>query len=366
MKNQIQKILYINFLLLISLLIISCNKTVEPEQPNENKYSHYYFQAADYAEGFYFLDKVYFDSTNGTSIFSKVYNSNDPIDDDSISFYRIKNCQVWFAGATNLVYHQGNGTKISAKCFFDIKAKKFGNIYEKEYRENQFPSNEESWKYFFQHNFYLLNQGSDYEFDPYVGYIKLKHPIMNDEAIAVAYRIEGPTYEDYDDITYGEFLEDFVSNESVPGIMLKLIKPKNLTPDMKDAWMRMMKNIYRIPLLNNFVYGGEIQIEVKDQGGKYVNNFMNKTFNEYFDLDNKSASGENKPDGVIDFDTRNVKIDGNFIEIIFPKLFPFDEQFPKELPDTLRLNSLYTKTKSEFYRSSDKDKIQFCIKEYEK
>ncbi len=360
MEIQIKKNILISFILCISFLISSCDKTVEPENPKVNT-TYSYFSAMDYMEGYYFLDEVYFDTTNGESIFSKIYNSSESINDDSISFYKIKSCQVWYAAQTNLVSQR---TKISARSFFNIKAKKYGNIYEKEYRERPVPQDEENWKYLYQHNFYLLNQGKDYEFDPFAGYIKLKFPVLNDEAIAVAYRIEGPTYEDYDDITYGEFLEEFVSNEPVSEIMLKLIKPKDLVPDMKEAWVRKLKNVYRISSNYGLCYRTDIQISVKNKDGEYVDIYMNKPFIEYFDLDKKSVSGENKPDGIIDFNSRNVDVSDGIVEIVFPQLFPFDEQFPRELPESMRLNSLYTITKAEYFKNFDSEKIRFLVKEY--
>lgn len=107
--------------------------------------------------------------------------------------------------------------------------------------------------------FILLTEGEDYIMHPETGFITFKTQINDNEMIAVAYKQErGPGSDD--DAVFGEFVVASDSN-STQRLILKMVKPANLLPDYKTAWMLQLKNIYPTGVRNVNKEGFEFDIK---------------------------------------------------------------------------------------------------------
>ncbi len=80
---------------------------------------------------------------------------------------------------------------------------------------------------------------SEFNYNPYLGFVSLSQPLNNDEVLAVSYEYtyRGQTYQ------VGEFSTDGIAGTEA--LMLKLLKPTLTNPTLK-IWDLMMKNVYSI------------------------------------------------------------------------------------------------------------------------
>ncbi len=198
-----------------------------------------------------------------------------------------------------------------------------------------------------------LNDGVDYSFDQYAGFISFKSAIQETEALAVAMRVnQGPG--EADDLFFGEFTQD-LSDTSF--IVLKLIKPKNLNPNYKDAWKLQLRNIYPIGGRDIKKEDFKLDIFYRIEGQEPRNDYEGYKLLEIFGLDKTNDAGSGGPDGAFDWNTRTIiPITG---EIIFPRLRPFGKDIPSMLPDSLRYNAVYDTLKS--IAPNDRTKDKFLI-----
>ncbi|HOJ02495.1 MAG TPA: cell surface protein SprA [Bacteroidota bacterium] len=228
--------------------------------------------------------------------------------------------------------------------------------------------------------FKRLVRDVDYSLNPATGIISLNQSVQEDQVIAVAYRVEGAedTRAD-DDQVIGTFAGDQrlktykdANNIDVPSRMvLKLVKPRNLTPSFTKAWKLKVKSIYSLNSRNlrpedlaNFklVYrsGGQPDQEVlPDISAQLI---------RLFGLDNTDDNG-GYPDGRIDF-LPGLTVNQARGEIIFPTLEPWNEGLktiyslllpnqPLTKIEPFLFPDIYTNTKSQA-RLSANDKIMIA------
>lgn len=172
-------------------------------------------------------------------------------------------------------------------------------------------------------SFYKLEK-SEYTFHRETGYITLNRAPSNDQAIAIAYRIEGNTGNETDDEVFGEFSSDNNNSESV--LILKLVRPKNLLPSYTQAWKMQLKNILSLGAKNLKDKGFELKIfyEKLNEKKESINPFGQEVkLVTILGLDKRNAQGATIPDGEFDF-APGLTIDQSRGEIIFPTLRPFD------------------------------------------
>lgn len=224
--------------------------------------------------------------------------------------------------------------------------------------------------------FKRLQKDVDYFLNPVTGIITLNSSIQDDQVLAVAYRIEGPTTASNDDLIYGTFAGDqrlkeknYVNdkNEPVgPRMVLKLVKPKNLGPSFTKAWKLKVRSIYSLNTRNltandlaNFkiVYrsGGQPDVEILPN--------TNAPLLRLFGLDYTDDNG-GPPDGRIDF-MPGLTVNPARGEIIFPTLEPWGDgmlmlnsiliQKPTDIEE-YTYKEVYTQTKTQA-RQSSRDKI---------
>ncbi len=164
-----------------------------------------------------------------------------------------------------------------------------------------------------------LVPGQDYILHEYTGYITLNRSVPDNQAIAVAYRVDnGPGTAD--DSVYGVLTSVKSSQDSI--LVLKLIRPVNLIPRYTVAWKLMLKNIYSLGGRNIKPDGFQLDIKYKLSGQDPVSEIDGTRLLKIFGFDKVKADGSAGSDNVFDYNP-GVTIDENRGEVIFPSTEPF-------------------------------------------
>ncbi len=314
----------------------------------KNKYE---IHAYDYSRNHFFLDTVYASTAPDLNMFHKYYGNANPV---VIPFYRVKDLEVWKTTTARIdpqKERRGNAfIDLNYRTGVDSTIQPYGPKW-RQNAGNPVPGKSEIGS-----RFVLLTQDVDYDYNPDVGIINLKTQIQDDEALAVAYRIEGPPGSQ--DRYYGEFLRESGSDTSAT-IVLKLVKPRKLQPGgtFAEAWRLQLKNIYPIGGRDIKKKGFKFDINYIVPGQEPVDNYNGQNLLQAFGLDTRDESGTGGPDGAFDWDPGRTILPKTG-EIIFPVLEPFGKQFP--LSDkNLAYQSVYDTTVT--FAKQDKAKDKFIL-----
>ncbi len=305
----------------------------------------------EYSQNHFFVDTVYASTKPQLNLFNRYYGRLTPDVEDQ---YRIKELEVWKTTTARIDPQK------------ERKGNAFINLPSRNGTVNNLPGYNPSLKSFNQDpvpgasligaRFVLLTEDVDYEYNPYVGVISFKTQIQDNEAIAVAYRIDGPPGEQ--DIFYGEFLREIGTDTSAT-ILLKLVKPPKLQPGgaYAQAWRLQLRNIYPIGGRDIKKEGFKLNINYLPPGGEPVDVFEGQNLLQAFQLDTHDESGAGGPDGKFDWEPGRLILPKSG-EIIFPVLEPFGNDFP--LPNKeLAYHAVYDTTVT--FAKQDKAHDKFVI-----
>ncbi len=280
--------------------------------------------AYDYSQNHYFVDLAYADTSN-LNLFERYYGNANP---DFVKEYHIKELEVWKTTSAKV----NIGEERKGNAFINLPPRQLVELnqtYDDSYRNinvDAIPG-----RNVINDRFVPMVEGVDYTYNSDAGFISFRTQINDQDAIGIAYRVEGPEG-DVDDY-YGEFLRE-VSNDTSTVIVLKLIKPRNLKPggDFDDAWRLQLKNIYSVGGRDVKKEGFKLDIVYQIAGQEPVNTIEGENIIEKFGLDKTDESGTGGPDGAFDWDIGRTILTSTG-EIIFPVLQPFGVDFPfdKEL-----------------------------------
>lgn len=305
-------------------------------------------RAYEYSTNHYFLDEVYADTSPDLNIFNKFYGSTTPTYETQ---YQVKDIEVW--KTTTAIVDKSKERKVNA--FIDLPDRSAGENYGEEFTDPNLT--DVPGRSVINARFVKLEQDLDYSLHPNTGYISFNSQIQREDAIAVAYRVEGPPGPE-NDLYYGQFLSDLNANDTSSVIVLKLIKPANLQPggDFATAWKLQLKNIYPIGGRDIKEDGFELQIKYQSETGDPKSDYEGTPYVELFGLDKTNSDGTNdQPDGAFDFTSYTINtVTG---EIIFPTLQPFGEQFPSALPEDRRYQAVYDTLVTFAQQEKTKDKF---------
>ena len=179
---------------------------------------------------------------------------------------------------------------------------------------------------FQQGKFKKLQLGRDYDFDPALGYISLRSPLNDQEAIGVAFRYLDASgrAQQVGEIPLAGGSE---GQQDERRLVLKLLRPANLQP-IHPAWFLTMRNIYKIQGQGFNATDFELQIFSERPGEparKTLNgvNLQNQaTLLQALGFDRLNVDGAEAPDDQFDF-IQNVTIDPGRGQLYFPYLEPF-------------------------------------------
>jgi cell surface protein SprA len=319
--------------------------------------SDFSLRAYDYSINHYFVDTTYASEIPSLNLFYKYYGSPTPIIDET---KRIVQIEVWRSVNTTV---RDKSKERQANAFINLPPLKTGQSYDDidpTYRSeiNPIPGQSETGR------FILLQPGVDYELHPETGFITFKTQVQDQDIIAVSYQVQNNPSDLNDDDYYGEFLNT-TNNDTTGKLVLKLVKPANLQPQMTEAWKLLLKNIYPVGGRNIKKEGFEFNIKYEKEGQDPVielptSNGTVKLLNA-FGLDNVDQSNNPTPDDIFDY-RPGITILPSTGEIIFPMLQPFGNDFSSKLPDSLKFQSVYDTTKTFARQNTIKDKWELVGK----
>ncbi len=298
-------------------------------------------RAYDYSTNHYFIDTVYASPTR--NVFNNYYGSPTPqVSSDLL----VVDIQVW--KSINQITTDRSKER-NANVFINLPEKPAGG-YSFAYSDSNIVPVEGQIA---QGRFLLLTPDVDYTLHPETGFITLKTSVNDQEMIAVSYRQErgpGPA----DDAIYGDFLEQGDTN-TTRRLVLKMVKPANLQPKFKTAWMLQLKNIYPTGVRNVRQEGFEFDIKREIEGQEPTSEYGDKRFLNVFGLDLLNSSSQPPPDNIFDF-RPSITIFPETGEIVFPTLKPFGDNLPEGLPADYKFNDVYDTSKTFAQQNKQADK----------
>ncbi len=306
--------------------------------------------AYNYSTNHYFIDQVYADTSAEYNLFKKYYSAATPEIVDSL---RIKELEVWKlkTGQRDAVQER------QVNAFIDLPAKRKPNLNYDDKRDTV----QTEQGIIEANRFIKLSEGTDYTYNPNAGFITFKTQIQETDAIAVAYRREGPTNSNDDDLYFGELIGNDTTTSK--RLVLKLVKPGNLRPQDKKAWNLQLKNIYSIGGRDVNEEGFELDIVYSQPGKEDVNQINGKPLLNAFGLDEVGEGGVSGKDGKFDFYNGRTIITSTG-EIIFPVRQPFGNDLPSILrssidsyKDTLAYMEIYDTTVTFAKQQTSKDRF---------
>ncbi|MBX2821291.1 MAG: cell surface protein SprA [Rhodothermaceae bacterium] len=186
--------------------------------------------------------------------------------------------------------------------------------------------------------FKKLEEGRDYTFDEVLGYISMRSPIQDSEALAVAfeYIANGQRFQ------VGEFASE--KPESDSRLILKLLRPTNMQqPNVANqfnpsAWYYEMRNIYPLKGRGLNANDFELQVQFRAPGQPSSKTLpgvgRNQTLLQILGLDRLNVDEATRPDDKFDY-LVNYTIDPGNGLLIFPYLEPFGQRIADEIEATV-------------------------------
>ena len=166
--------------------------------------------------------------------------------------------------------------------------------------------------------FFRLDPGTDYVYNADAGIISMNRALQPDQAVAVAFEwtdLAGNV------VDYGNF-GSRTPLDSLK-LILKLVRPKNLDPQMRTAWRMMLKNRYPLGGRGIKKDGFELHLEYEIYGQSPVRDVLdNVGLLEMFGLDRFTGTTSPQPDKVFDY-FPGITVDEARGELIFPTVEPF-------------------------------------------
>ena len=337
----------------LSLTALASQKKSEIQEVSVSsgaKSQTFEIHAYDYSPNHFFIDSVYADPA--LNIFNDYYSN--PVPTLKHRELYVRDLQVWKT-ITGLF----NPNERKANAYISLPRRGEGQLYDnlRDSTAQSIPGVQE-----IDRRFVLLQESVDYVYHPETGFISFKTQIQEQDAIAVAFRLEGPTSSPNDDVYDGEFIKDLQGKTDATGrpitrLVLKLVKPPNLQPQFRSAWKLQLRNIYPVGGRSVKEDGFKLDMKFRIEGQEPQNTYQGVKLIEAFGLDKTDKSGTStQPDGAFDF-FPNRTIFPETGEIIFPVLQPFGRDFPKSLPDSLKYLSVYDTTVTFAKQDRSKDKF---------
>lgn len=296
---------------------------------------------AEYSTSYYFVDTLY------RAFWQPLHSAITPVITNEIARNKIVEIEVWVSLATNQV----NPNKRLANAYIDLPPLAAGESYPASLdtlTQSNNPGESVS-------RYFVRLDPTQYKWDPYGGYIALNTSVNEDQAIAVAYRIDNnDDRTGDDDLFYGEFSNRDTSTTAP--LILKMVKPAvPLTRAYRTAWNLQLKNIYPLGGKDLKKEGFSLIAYFKPVDGDTLQELQNVPLLRLLGIDKYDDAGAPKPEGDTRFDfIPGLTIDVNRAEIIFPHLEPFDEGLEEyyraikgeDFPDSLRFSELYDTTRT--------------------
>ncbi|GAB1348960.1 hypothetical protein MASR1M107_11730 [Ignavibacteriales bacterium] len=309
-------------------------------------------RAYDYSINHYFLDTLYADTSAQLNLFYRYYSKPTP---EIIQQYFVKDIEVW--KSINQTLKDPN--ERSANAFISLPPISQGQPYNESYRRvdiEEVPGQQVKGR------FIKLTDGVDYIVHRETGFISFKTNVQDQDIIAVAYRTEGPNPSSAaDDQFYGEFLDQTTAqSDTTRRLVLKLVKPQFLQPQLTTAWKLLLKNIYAMGGRNVKEEGFEFDIKYEIDGGDPQSVLGDIRLLNALGLDLVGPSKLPPPDGKFDFKA-GITIIAETGEVVFPTLQPFGRNLPNTVPNSDSIKYLAVYDQSLTFAKQDKIKDKWLL-----
>ena len=206
----------------------------------------------------------------------------------------------------------------------------------------------------------------EFSFNSELGYISLNRKLQNDEVLAVAYEytFQGQRYK------VGELTEDYQARGDDDVILLKLLRPGKINPEV-PTWNLMMKNIYSLNASQVDPAGFQFRVVYRDDRTGIDNpslqegELANQQLIRLMGLDQLNQNNDPQPDGNFDF-VQGITVNTDLGTIIFPLVEPFGDhleqliregQPEEDLVNKYVYQGLYNTTKADAELNTTKNKF---------
>jgi hypothetical protein len=196
--------------------------------------------------------------------------------------------------------------------------------------------------------FVMLRQGEDYTLNQITGHISLRTNIANEQAIAVAFRQANGA-------VYGDFVGGI--DDDSTRIVLRLVRPRNLQPQFRDAWLLQLRNIYSLGGRNIQRDGFELSVEYEVPGQQARDELEGQRLLHVLGLDIDDEAGSGNPDNRFDW-RAGVTINPARGEVIFPSLRPFDNKLAEAGLGEYGYPEIYDTTSRAAANLTEKDRFR--------
>ncbi|MBI9070015.1 MAG: cell surface protein SprA [Melioribacteraceae bacterium] len=313
----------------------------------------------EYSKNHFFLDSVYTLTDSEHDIFYQYYGKSIYSPNQKAQFYEILDIELY----KTINKSDYNADEIRGNAFIDLEFISSntplysGNFTGDGLSYRDTNRTEVPGEILVNKRFEKLSENLDYRVNPKTGYITFLTSILDEEAVAVAFRIQGPAGNS-EDMIFGEFNNDFTTNQTGETVrVFKLVKPEKLKPEFKKAWKLQLKNIYPIGGRSINEEGFTFDIVYEKPGAEAENNFEGLNYLEAFGLDILDDSKNINADGKFDFETGRT-INQETGEIIFPVLEPFGKDLPEGVNPEYKYESIYSLSDIDAKKDNDKDKFR--------
>ncbi|MBI3195521.1 MAG: cell surface protein SprA [Ignavibacteriae bacterium] len=289
-----------------------------------------------YSLSHFFVDTVY------RKIFEEFHQEYPPRITGEMQQLEISEIEVWKA-PTNA---QVQGRK-QARAYIKLgpKADRSGL-----YTEDELALLDSAVGSYYSGFFVRLEPNKDYKVHPIEGFISLNSAPNDNEIIAVSYSTIGGQLR-----YFGEFAGN--DTNSTRPIVLKLVKPENLTQSFYPAWKLQLRNIYSLDARDIKETGLDLKVYYKPIVGNEIEDPKGINLLKLLKLDRYRIGGEGS-DNLFDF-LPNFTIDKERGELIFPNLEPFDSSLAEQFKangatdyDSLILRGIYDRKLTDQERNS--------------
>ncbi len=338
----------------LSLTAIASQKKAETKEKtvaNGSSEREFSIKTTEYSKNYYFVDSIYYDRS--LNLFVNYFGKVVP---EIRREFFINEIEVYINAKS-----EQSSEIFKANAFIDLPGRLGDTTFYADglYRRDDLQS---VAGMSVTGEFRKLQPNVDYAYFAETGILYFINGVQEQDVIAVAYRLDGPTSDPGDDILYGELESIFAGKDKRR--VLKLVKPANLQPGFTKAWPLMLKNVYHLGARDISKEGFEMDIQLQVPGQDPINALGSEKFLKAFKLDINDEGNTGQSDGLFDYAEKRTII-AKTGDIIFPHLEPFGKDFPAELfsQDTsLIFNEIYTHLSIEASKNSQKNKWQFVGK----
>lgn len=260
-------------------------------------------RAYDYARNHFFLDTAYF------QVWRDYFRSATPIPPSNAAHLVVGELEVWESTPELRDVQASEAVAIDT-----LPPIAYGQRYAPAIRNQRIQVG-----YTERGRFMKLDQRR-YEFDPNLGTLTILN-LRTDRTYAVAYRVEGPTSSQADDLYFGTLSRDVGERDT---LVLKLIATRQMQPGFRNIWKRQMRNRYNLGLANVNPADSKINMwyfQATNDSGDVLRDAPDKLVT-IFRIDQvNNGTGAAPPDGI--FDARPPVFNPTRGEITFPSIEPF-------------------------------------------